>query len=138
MDNIICNNTGKMILLFLLAAVIVPAAVSAGDAAAGHTGIVITPAVINVTNASLPDPSALPEYRPGAEPVKIQAELNESNLPVSKGEMAEGPRTIGGYFDPVLVIGGILILAAIVICAAWYIQRQRKSEEQEDISQEEK
>ena len=138
MDNIICYTTRKLILLLLLAAVIIPAAVSAGDAAPGRTGIVITPAVINVTNASLPDPSALPEYRPGAEPVKIQAELNESNLAVSKGEMAGGPRTIGGYFDPVLVIAGVVVLAAIVICAAWYIRRERASEEEEDTTPEEK
>ena len=138
MDNIICNNTRKLILILLLAAVTIPVTVSAGDAATGRTGIVITPAVINVTNAPLPDPSALPEYRPGAESVKIQAELNASNLPVSKGEMAEGPRTIGGYFDPVLVIAGVVVIAAIVICAAWYIRRERESEEQEDATPEEK
>lgn len=124
--------------LLLLAAIIIPAVSSAGNTAPGHTGIVLTPAVINVTNSTLPDPSELPEYQPGAEPVKIQAELNASQLPVSKGEMAGGPRSIGGNFDPAIIIAAIVVIAGIALCAAWYIRRGRTSENQDDDPSEEK
>lgn len=114
------NWHNLLILTILMTAVLVPA----GAGTPGLRDLPFTPQEIHTGNATLPDPSQLPEYQLTPEPVRIHADLDESSLPVSKGEMAGGPRTIGFTLDPVLLAAGIIVFMACGICALCLLRRE--------------
>ena len=125
------NTRGFIPVLLVMAFLLIPGVSSAGADDPGHTGAVMTPVNLNVTNASVPDPSVLSDYRITPEPVKVQAELNETSLPAPKGEMASGPRTIGFSIDPLSAVAAVAVIAVIGICILYYLRRERDTEEQE-------
>jgi hypothetical protein len=119
-------------ILFLAVAIclMIPALCVAIPDDSHTTNVHITLAELNVTNASLPDPSALPEYRITPEPIRAQVSLGETALPAPKGEMAAGPRTIGVSIDPVVLAAGIIAVIAIGIGVLYYTQRNREDNQE--------
>jgi len=84
-----------------------------------------------MTNVSPLDPVAPSEFQVTREPVNVKAELNETMLSASKGEMAAGPRSIGFSVDPVVTAIGITVIVAIGICIWYYLRTKRDGEEKE-------
>ena len=123
------DNTRGVIPLFLILILLGIPAVSAAGAAGPGTAMTVVE--LNVTNATVPDPAALADYRITPEPVRVQAELTETQLPASKGEMASGPRTIGFSVDPVMTLAIIAIIAVIGAGILYYLRRERDTDEQE-------
>ena len=131
-NNTLINKSKRVIpLLLVFTFLLLPAASSAGSPVPGQTGAYITPAALNVTNGTIPDPSVLQKYQETIEPVRVRAELNETSLPGPKGEMASGPRTIGFAVDPVMTLGILLVIAVIGTGIMYYLKRVRRNNDQE-------
>jgi len=75
---------------------------------------------LNLTNQTLPS-----RYAITPAPLRVEVRLAETLLPVAKGEMAAGPRSIGFSVDPAsLLVSGILVAA--MIAGVWYMMRKKK------------
>jgi len=96
-----------------------------------HTDTIVTSRDLNVTNASFPDLSAVPEHRVTPEPLHVQVIVSETSLPAPKGEMGAGPRMIGVSIDPLLLAAGIILIMAAGIGMLYYVRRNRAEKNQE-------
>jgi hypothetical protein len=119
------------IIVAALAILFIPATSMAIPDDSHPVNTLVTSRALNVTNASLPDPSALPEYRVTPEPVKVQVQISDTLSSAPKGEMALGPRTIGFSTDPMVLAAGIIIVAVIGFSVLWYIRRNRDEEKEQ-------
>jgi len=117
--------------VFALALLLAPVVCVAGAEEPRQAGAVITPLDINVTNVSPTDPAILSHYQATPEPIKVRAELNETTFPASKGEMTAGPRGIGFSLDPLVLAAGIVVIAAVGLCALYYLRRNKDTEDKE-------
>lgn len=120
--------TAVFIILFLLAVLFMGAVIVEEPRQAGPvvSGPELNMTGVNVTNYSIP-------ARYGIQPTRIDiwVGISEISLPVAKGEMAAGPRTIGFAVDPKTLLFGVvaIITGAAVI---WYLEREPPEEPEDE------
>jgi hypothetical protein len=79
---------------------------------------------------------SLANHTPSGYPVTptlltVKVELPDTALPVSKGEMAAGPRAIGFSMDPVTLAIAILVIAIVAAGTGYYLRQKRDEEKRE-------
>lgn len=131
--------TRQLPVVMVLAVLLTLCLVSAAAAESGKTDTVVTQVEINTSNATTLDTAALPAgFELTRKPVDVRLELNETQVPAPKGEMAAGPRFIGVSIDPVVMAAGITVLVIIGIIAWYSLRRRTGPEDMEEKEEPEK
>ena len=73
----------------------------------------------DLANQTLPS-----HYAVTPVPIRVEVRISDTLLPVAKGEMAAGPRSIGFSIEPV-TLGILLILVIAVAAGAGYLMKKK-------------
>jgi len=118
-----------MSLMAIVLVVAVTGAAAPGDGQ--QAGPLATIPEFNVTDADIGNRTIPAGYEVAPTPVRVEVTISDTRLPAPKGEMAEGPRSIGVSFYPASLAVVIIVLIAIA-AGVWYLAKRKPDERDED------
>ncbi|MDD4138000.1 MAG: hypothetical protein PHT99_08945 [Methanoregula sp.] len=118
-----------MSLIAIVLVITVTGATAPGDGQ--QAGPLVTIPELNVTDADIGNRTIPAGYEVSPTPVRVDVRISDTSLPAPKGEMAEGPRSIGFSFDPVSLVVVIIVIIAGA-AGAWYLAKRKPGERDED------
>ena len=116
------------LMMMCLAVPVTSAAVPDNERQAGPLG---TGPDLNVTGANVSNYTVPYRYEKSSINDQISISIPDTYLPVSKGEMAAGPRTIGFFFNP-LSLATVIIAIVSGAAGVWYVIKRKQNEPDED------
>jgi hypothetical protein len=137
MNTVRSEKTVIAVSLLILSLAALPLLIPVTGAVAGDRGeqLYRLPAVpdLAVTNVSLANHTIPSRFQAGPTLIDVRIGVSETSLPAPKGEMAQGPRTIGFTTTPaslaVVIIAGVAVTGAV---GAYYVFRRKKDEGTEE------
>ena len=137
MNTVRYEKTVVTVSLLILSLAVVPLLIPVTGAAAAESGgqLYVLPTVpdLAVTNVSLANHTIPSRFQAEPTMIDVRIGVSETSLPAPKGEMAQGPRTIGFTTTPASL--AIVIIAVVVVTGAvgaYSVFRRKKDEGTEE------